>query len=154
MIALALGALACAGCSTPQTASGSLQQGKQRVVQLVLQAAKALPATSTYQPPTEVGTQPCRKTFAGYVVGSTGTNHAQVPLVVRTPPNEPASHLLGRIARVWTAAGYRLDRSRAGESQYPQIRAHAPAGYDVVATAVYNAPQINLYAVSGCLRGN
>jgi hypothetical protein len=146
------------GCSTPRTASGTLDQGKVRVVQLVLDVAHAMPPTVQYQPPTEVGTQPCRKTVAGYVTGTTGAHRAEVPLILHTPASEPATALLARIERLWTAAGYELDRSRVHESSFPQIRAHAPDGYDIVATAFAKTAkvpsQIDLYSVSQCLRGS
>src|SRR4051812_46734284 len=70
---LLLGVVATvAGCSTPHTGGGTLDEGRQRVAGLVLEAAHALPATVTFAPPTEVGEQPCRKTVAGYVIGKTG----------------------------------------------------------------------------------
>jgi hypothetical protein len=154
-IALVLGVVVMgAGCSTPKTAPGSLAQGKERVAQLVLDAAHALPRTSNYQPPTEFGTQPCRRTIIGYAVGSTGAHRAELPLFVYTPEGQSTTALLARIEAAWRAAGYRLDRSRFHDTRLPQLRAHAPAGYDVVATALTSAHQINLYAVSPCLRGS
>jgi hypothetical protein len=154
-IALVLGVVVTgAGCSTPKTAPGSLAQGKERVARLVLDAAHALPASSQYQPPTEVGTQPCRKTIVGYAFGTTGADRAEVPLLVSIPASQSTTALLARIGAVWRAAGYRLDRSRLQESRFPQLRAHAPEGYDVVATALPTASQIDLYAVSPCLRGS
>jgi hypothetical protein len=135
-IALALGVVAtCAGCSTPKTAAGTLAAGKQQVVQLVLDAAHALPPTSTFTPPTEVGTQRCEKTFAGYVIGSTGAHRAQVPLIVYPPSQSSLTGLFGLLTASWDRAGYRIDDSRVHETRFPQIRAHATDGYDVVATA-------------------
>ena len=125
-------------------------------MQLVLEAAHALPATVQFDPPTEVGTQTCRKTIAGYVIGKTGSHRAEVPLIVRTPSNS-ARAMLGVIERAWSKAGYTLDRSRINETGFPQVRAHAPQGYDVVATAFVPPrlpAQIDLYAVSQCLRGS
>ena len=125
-------------------------------MQLVLEAAHALPATVHFDPPTEVGTQPCRKTVAGYVIGKTGAHRAEVPLIVKTPPAKSRA-MLDVIKDAWSKAGYRLDLSRINESGFPQVRAHAPEGYDVVATAFVppRAPaQIDLYAVSQCLRGS
>jgi hypothetical protein len=156
LFALLLAVAAGTGCSTPRTASGTLDQGKQHVVQLVLEAAHALPATVQFDPPTEVGTQPCRKSIAGYVVGKTGAHRAEVPLIIRTPASS-ARAMLGVIENAWTKAGYTLDRSRINETGFPQLRAHAPDGYDVVATAFVpprSPPQIDLYAVSQCLRGS
>jgi len=153
---LLLAVAAGTACSTPRTASGTLGQGKQRVVQLVLEAAHALPSTVQFDPPTEVGTQTCRKTIAGYVIGKTGSHRAEVPLIVHTPPNS-ARAMLGVIERAWSKAGYTLDRSRINETGFPQVRAHAPQGYDVVATAFVPPrlpAQIDLYAVSQCLRGS
>jgi hypothetical protein len=154
-IGLVLGvAVMGAGCSTPKTAPGSLAQGKERVAQLVLDAAHALPATSQYTPPTEVGTQTCRKTIVGYAFGTTGAHRVELPLLVSTAKGQSATSLLARIEAAWRAAGYRLDRSRLHDGRFPQLRAHAPGGYDVVATALPAASQIDLYAVSPCLRGS
>jgi hypothetical protein len=150
--------VACSGCSTPPTAAGTLEQGKVRVTQLVVDAAHALPPTVRFAPPTEVGTQPCRKTVAGFVIGKTGAHRAEVPLIVHAPADESPAAALDRIGAAWTAAGYQLDRSRIHESRFPQLRAHAPAGYDVVATSFTttdpSATQIDLYSVSQCLRGS
>ena len=126
----------------------------------MLQAAHALPATVRFWPPAAVGTQPCRKTVAGYVVGTTGAHRAEVPLIVRTPASRSAPSLLPVIEAAWARAGYRIDRSRIHESRFPQVRATDPQGYDVVATAfasTTNVPapsQIDLYSVSQCLRGS
>lgn len=154
MLVVAFGLVATVGgCSTPRTARGSVAAGKRRVVQLVTEAARALPRGSHWTPPTEVGTQPCHKTLAGYVIGSTGAHRAQVPLIVYTPPKVTPVALIARLDAAWSAAGYRLDRSRVHESQLPQLRAHAPEGYDVVATVFTRSPQVDLYSVSQCLRG-
>jgi hypothetical protein len=145
-----------AGCSTPHTAGGTLDEGRRRVTALVLEAAHALPATVTFTPPTKVGTQPCRKTVAGYVIGRTGAHRAQVPLIVKVPAGT-GRHLLDVIGSAWSKAGYTLNRSRLGESGFPQLRADTPDGYEVVATALTRSSdlsQIDLYAVSQCLRGS
>lgn len=154
--------LVASGCSTPRTASGTLDEGKQRVTQLVVDTAHALPANTTFDPPTEVGTQPCRKTFAGFATGTTGSHRAQVPLLVYPPANVLAEPLLADIEAAWKKAGYRLDRSRIHEDRFPQVGAVTPDGYEIVATAFAQPPppaakvkpQIDLYAVSQCLRGS
>ena len=141
------------GCSTPKTASGTLETGKQQVTQLVLDAAHALPATASFTPPTEVGTQPCRKTVLGYVIGRTGAHRAEVPLIVTVKPGTGRG-LLDVLGAAWEKAGYDVDRSRVDESGFPQIRAKTPDGNTVVATAFTrpaDPPHINLYAVSPCL---
>jgi hypothetical protein len=146
------------GCSSPHTASGTLDEGRQRVTALVLEAARALPAGVSYAPPREVGEQPCRKTVAGYVIGKTGAHRAEVPLIVKVPVSA-AFHLLNVIGDAWTKAGYTVNRSRVAESGFPQLSADTPDGYHVAATALTRQPssgqesQINLYAVSQCLRG-
>jgi len=146
------------GCSTPRTASGTLDEGKQRVTRLILDTAHSLPPTVTFRPPSFVGTQPCNKTFASYVVGKTGARRAEVPLLVYTPDGVKAQDLLRDIERGWTDAGYRLDLSRSKEDRFPQVRAITPDGDNVVATAFATADavksQIDLYAVSQCLRGS
>jgi hypothetical protein len=148
--------VAGAGCSAPRTASGTLDEGKQRVTALVLAAAHALPGTVTFHPPTKVGTQPCRKTVAGYTYGRTGAHRAEVPLIVAVPDGSQL-RFLGLIANAWTKAGYRVDRSRIDESGFPQLSADTPAGDHVAATAFVpprSPAQIDLYAVSPCLRGS
>jgi hypothetical protein len=124
----------------------------------VLDAAKALPPTVRFRPPTEVGTEPCRKTIAGYVIGKTGAHRAQTGTIVYPKPNVIASTLLPKIEAAWTKAGYTVDRSRIHETRFPQVSATTPDGYDVSATAFVPppagvTPQIDLYAVSQCLRG-
>ena len=160
--AVLIAVVALTACSTPRTAAGTLADGKQRVTQLVLDAAHALPPTSTFRPPTEVGAQPCRKSLAGFGAGTTGAHRAQVPLIVYTPPAGLAEPLLSDIEAAWTRSGYRLDRSRIHEDRFPQVSATTPDGYTVVATAFGQPPppaakvkpQIDLYAVSQCLRGS
>ena len=150
---------AATGCSTPHTAAGTLDDGRRRVTALVLDTAHALPATVTFTPPTKVGEQPCRKTVAGYVIGRTGAHRAEVPLVVKVPAGT-GRHLLDVIGRAWSKAGYTLNRSRLGETDFPQLSADTPDGYHGVATALTRPPPpgenstIDLYAVSQCLRGS
>jgi hypothetical protein len=154
--------VAGAACSSPRTASGTLEAGKQRVAALVLDAAHALPGNTTFDPPTEVGAQACRKSFAGFGAGTTGAHRAQVPLIVYPPADQLAEPLLRDIEAAWEKSGYRLDRSRIHEDRFPQVRAITPDGFQVVATAFGQPPspaakvkpQIDLYAVSQCLRGS
>lgn len=153
--------IAATGCSSPHTASGSLDTGKQRVTALVLAGAHALPATSTFTPPTEVGTNACRRSLAGFGAGTTGAHRAEVPLFVFPAADQPAAPLLETLATAWKKAGYRVDRSRMGTQRFPQLRATTPDGYSVSATAFAQLPnqppikpQIDLYAVSPCLRGS
>jgi hypothetical protein len=161
--ACALAAIvAGAGCSSPRTASGTLDAGKQRVTELVLDAAHALPAATKFTPPTVVGTQVCRKSLAGFGAGATGAHRAEIPLLVYPPADTPAEPLLADIEAAWKKSGYRLDRSRIHEDRLPQVSATTPDGFRVVATAFAQlpkpaptiTPQIDLYAVSQCLRGS
>jgi len=149
-------AAGASGCSTPHTAAGTLDEGRQRVTALVLEAAHALPATLKFTPPTKVGTQPCRKSVAGYVIGRTGAHRAEVPLILQVPAGT-GRHLLDVLANAWSKSGYTLNRSRLGETGFPQLRAETPDGYQVVATAFTrpsDPPRVDLYAVSQCLRGS
>jgi hypothetical protein len=161
--ACALAAIvAVSGCSSPRTASGTLEDGKQRVTELVLEAAHTLPAAATFTPPKLVGTQTCRRSLAGFGAGSTGAHRAQVPLIVYPPADGPVEKLLDDVEAAWKKAGYRIDRSRMGEDRFPQVRATTDDGFQVVATAFAQPPppapvvkpQIDLYAVSPCLRGS
>jgi hypothetical protein len=136
LLLIVIGAVATAGgCSTPKTASGSFDQGKQQVVRLVLDAARALPATSRYQPPTEVGSQLCKKTIAGYTIGSTGAHRAQVPLIVYPPKDSSLTEMFGDLTASWRKANDAIDRSRENEKRFPQVHAHAAGGNEVIATA-------------------
>jgi hypothetical protein len=151
-LALAV-AVVLGGCSTPKTASGTFAEGKERVTQLVLDAASELPAAEPFTPPTKVGAQPCKKTAFGFVIGRTGAHRAEVPLIVKVAPGT-GRQLLDELADAWTNAGYELDSSRLDEPGFPQLRAHTPDGDQVVATALTRSPelsQIDLYAVSQCL---
>ncbi len=109
------------GCSTPKTASGTLDEGKERVTQLVVDAARKLPAAEPFVRPTKVGTQPCRRTVLGFVTGRTGAHRAEVPLIVKIEPGT-GRQLLDVLAGGWVAAGYDLDRSRIDETGFPQLR--------------------------------
>jgi hypothetical protein len=149
-------AFGVAGCSTPKTASGSFADGERRVKQLVLEAADKLPAVTPFSPPTKVGAQPCRKSALGFVIGRTGAHRAEVPLIVKVQPGS-GRQLLDVLGDAWTNAGYELDRSRIDETGFPQLRARTPDGDEVVATALLRSEeksQIDLYAVSACLRGS
>jgi hypothetical protein len=153
--------VAATGCSTPHTASGSLDEAKQRVTELVLEAADALPANSTFDPPTLTGAQVCRRSFAGFGAGTTGAHRAQVPLIVYPPADQPATPLLADIEAVWKKAGYEINRSRLDDTRFPQVSATTPDGFDIFATAFGQPPkkppikpQIDLYAVSQCRRGS
>jgi hypothetical protein len=153
--------VALTGCSSPRTASGTLDEGKQRVTALVLEAAHALPANSTFTPPTLVGSPACRRSLAGFGAGTTGAHRAEVPLFVFPPADRPARPLLTDLGDAWEKAGYRVDRSRMGTQRFPQLRATTPDGFTVAATAFAQLPgkptikpQIDLYAVSPCLRGS
>jgi hypothetical protein len=154
--------MVASGCSSPRTASGTLEEGKQRVTELVLDAAHALPADTKFTPPTLVGAQVCRKSLAGFGAGTTGAHRAQVPLIVYPAADTPAEPLLADIEAAWKRSGYRIDRSRLHEDRFPQVRATTSDGFQVVATAFGQPPkpapvikpQIDLYAVSQCLRGS
>ena len=55
--------------------------------QLVLEAAHALPADATFDPPTKVGSAGVPEDrLAGFVPATPGAHRAQVPLIVYTPP--------------------------------------------------------------------
>jgi hypothetical protein len=89
----------------------------------------------------------------GFVTGRTGAHRAEVPLIVEVRPGT-GRQLLDVIGAAWEKADYEVNRSRVDEAGFPQIRAHTPDGYEVVATAFTRSAElskIDLYAVSECL---
>ncbi len=154
LIALAvIGMLGATGCSSPASGTDSLATGRARVLQLVTDAASTLPA-GTHPTDPATGTTPCKRTILGYAVGNTGRHRVEAPILVRLDSKIDPRSLLGPIEARWRADGFAVDRSGLSDARYPKIRARTPDGYDVVATALVKpTPQLNLYAVSKCLRG-
>jgi hypothetical protein len=152
VLALGLAAGLLSACSKPSTGPGDLASGRERVVDLVEEAAAALPPglAVTVTPPTETGEVTCRKKLLGYAVGSAGTHRAEVPLLVDTPAGTNPRAALTAIEQRWRDQGYDIDRSGLSSERYPKIRARID-GYEVVATADLQTPRLTFYAVSPCL---
>jgi len=137
-------------CSTPETAPGSLADGKERVAELVDEALAALDG-GTYRRSVP-GEQACRKTFLGYVVGTTGAHRAELPVIVDFPARVDARQFLDLLAAHWLERGYEVRRVETVDARYPKVEARAGGGYRVVMTAFATAPRLTVYAVSPCLR--
>ncbi len=106
------GLLALGACSTPETGADDLATGRERVVDLVDEAASALPPglAATVETPTQTGDVTCRRKFLGYAVGSAGTDRAEVPLLVEVPAGTDVRSLLPDVEQLWRGPRLR-DRS-------------------------------------------
>lgn len=144
-------ALGAAGCSTPETASGTIADAEERVLDLVTGTAAALPLDQEVERPARTGLVRCRRTVLGYAVGSTGAHRVEVPMLIALPDGTEAPALLGDVERAWTEQGFEIDDSDAVDDRFPKLRATVD-GYEVVATAMAERAQLNLYAVSPCVR--
>jgi hypothetical protein len=141
-----------AGCTgTPPIAGGTLAKAKARVIALVDETGAALGPRAPRVRVVSAGELPCKKRLLGYAVGDTGARQAEVPLPVILSGTGDGASLLPRIEAYWRSRGYTIDRSGLSDRHFPKVRAHA--GSDLlVATGYADLPEVNLYAVSPCLR--
>lgn len=147
-------ALFGAGCAgTPRIADGTLADAKARVVELVNTTAAAIGPRAPDMPARSADELPCKKQLFGYAVGDTGAHRAEVPVPMLLTGNGDGASLLPRIEHYWRARGYTIDRSGLSDHHFPKVRAHIATGDLLVATGYVGAPEINLYAVSPCVRG-
>jgi hypothetical protein len=140
----------CAG--TPRIEQGTLADAKTRVVALVTATGGAIGPRA---PDVSVGTAdelPCKKRFLGYVVGDTGAHRAEVSAIVKLTGQGDGASLLGGIERYWRAHKYSIDRRGISDQHFPKLRATDGTGDLLVATGYVGLPQVNLYAVSPCVR--
>jgi hypothetical protein len=140
----------CAG--TPRIANGTLADAKTRVVALVKATSVAIGPRApelTVPPPDEL---PCKKRFLGYAVGDTGAQQAEVPVVVTLEGAGDGASLLPHIEQYWKSRGYTIDRRGLSDHHFPKVRAHLSNGDLLVATGYVGFPEVNLYAVSPCVR--
>lgn len=154
MVAIAIAVTVGAGCAgTPRIAKGTLADAKTRVTALVAATADAIGPRA---PNVSVGAPdllPCKKRFLGYVVGDTGAHRAELPVVVPLTGEGDGASLLPRIERYWRSRGYTIDRSGMSDRVFPKVRARVGTGDLLVATGYAGLPEVNLYAVSPCVRG-
>jgi hypothetical protein len=149
VIAVTLGS----GCTgTPRIATGTLAAEKARVVALVTATGRVLGPRAPDVPVQTADELSCKKRLLGYSVGDTGAHHAEVTaLVSLTGPGDGASLLAG-IERYWRDRKYSIDRSGMSDQRFPKVRATVGTGELLVATGYVGFPQVNLYAVSPCVR--
>jgi hypothetical protein len=140
----------CAG--TPRIATGTLADAKTRVVALVTATGTAIGSRAPDVPVQAADQLPCKKRFLGYVVGDTGAHRAETSAVVMLTGKGDGASLLGSIERYWRARHYSIDRSGLSDQHFPKVRATADTGDLIVATGYVGAPEVNLYAVSPCVR--
>jgi hypothetical protein len=67
-------------------------------------------------------------------------------------PRAPAVPVVPRIEKYWRSRGYKIDRSGLSDRQFPKVRAHVDTGDLIVATGYVGLPEVNLYAVSPCVK--
>lgn len=145
--------LCASGCSQPASGTDTLATGRARVLALVSDPLRVLPAGVHPSAPA-TGETPCKRTFLGYALGNTGRHRVEAPILVTVDPNVDPRSALAPIEARWRAQGFTIDRSGLSDARYPKIRARTPDGYDIVATALLKPTrQLNLYAASKCLRG-
>jgi hypothetical protein len=147
--AVVLGA-GCAG--TPRIADGTLADAKTRVTALVTRTGAAIGPRAPTVPVVPPDPLPCKKRFLGYVVGDTGAHRAELPVVVPLTGEGDGASLLPRIEKYWRSRGYKIDRSGLSDRQFPKVRAHVDTGDLIVATGYVGLPEVNLYAVSPCVK--
>ena len=140
-----------AGCSTPSTGADDYRTGAARVEQLVTDAATSAATGARVDRPL-AGPVTCRRHVLGYAVAKAGTRQAESPLSIDLPGDAPVGPMLERVAAQWRANGYTVDESRLRNTRFPQVKARVPDGYEVVATGLVAQHQLELYAVSRCLR--
>lgn len=140
-----------AACSAPSTAAGTIESAEQRVLELVTDTAAALPLDEEPAPPERTGLVRCRRTFLGYTIGSTGAHRVEVPMLIELPEGSDARTLLDDVERSWTEQGFAIDDSDRDDDRFPKLRASVD-GYEIVATAMVERAQLNLYAISPCVR--
>lgn len=151
--ALGLAVVVGAGCSSsPHIARGNLAAAKGRVVALVTASARAIGPRAPDVPVQTADELPCKKLSLGYVVGDTGAHRAEVSAFVMLTGNGDGASLLAGIERYWRARRYSIDRSGMSDQRFPKVRATVGTGELLVATGYVGLPQVNLYAVSPCVR--
>jgi hypothetical protein len=140
-----------AGCSSPQTGSGTLAEAKTRIVDLVNETGAAIGAPITLPAVKSAAPVPCRKHFLGYTISRLSTHRAEATVPVPFKGKQNGASLLPRVERYWRSKGYTIDRSGMSDHHYPKLRAHV--GRDLlVATGYAKLPEINLYGVTACVR--
>jgi hypothetical protein len=142
-----------AGCTgTPRIGGGTLADAKSRVIELVNATAIAIGPRAPDLAARSADELPCKKRLLGYAVGDTGAHRAEVPLPLVLTGNGDGASLLPRIERYWRSRGYAIDRSGLSDRHLPKVRAHVGTGDLLVATGYVGLPEVNLYAVSACVR--
>lgn len=149
VIAVTLGT-GCAG--TPRIATGTLAAEKTRVVALVTATGRLLGPRAPDVPVQSPDELACKKQFLGYSVGDTGAHRAEVTALVTLTGTGDGASLLAGIERYWRARKYSIDRRGMSDQHFPKVRATVGTGELLVATGYVGYPQVNLYAVSPCVR--
>ena len=149
VIAVTLGA----GCTgTPRIATGTLAAEKRAWSRSsrrrVACSGRARP-TCPCRPPTSCR---ARSGFSATSVGDTGAHRAEVTALVTLTGTGDGASLLAGIERYWRDRKYSIDRSGMSDQRFPKVRATVGTGELLVATGYVGLPQVNLYAVSPCVR--
>ena len=143
--ALVLGA----GCtSSPHVGAGTLAQAKARVLAEVDTAATT--AAGADRPSTTPNLLACDERLLGYTIKHLRERRAEVRGTLNVKSGDGAA-VLPRVEKEWKARGYTVDDSGLSDHRYPKIRTNI--GPDlVVVTGYVGASQVNLYAVSPCVK--
>jgi hypothetical protein len=139
----------CAG--TPRIGDGSLADAKTRVTRLVRATGRALGPRAPVISVPAADELPCKKRFLGYAVGDTGAHQAELPVIVPLTGAVDGASLLPRVESFWRSRGYKIDRSGMSDHTFPKLRTRVGDTL-LVATGYVNLPEVNLYAVSPCVR--
>lgn len=148
------------GCSEPRTGSVRLPEGLEAAATLLDEAKAALPRYEQ-RDVTINDSKPCRKTFAGYAVGTTGGRQAEKAFIGWLDPGVPAEQGMRQVVGLWRAKGYevRTLESRADDGRFPKVVART-GDYEITVVAFRDRftdqqgrqrAQVTLYARSDCL---
>jgi hypothetical protein len=140
------------GCaSNPHIASGTFAQQGREVVAIVNATGNAIGAPAEFKPVTEADPLPCYKKMFGYTVKHLAANQAEIPTFFKVSGGTDGASLLPRVEKYWKSKSYAVDRSGLSDHRYPKLRTHIGADLLVV-TGYTGVSQMNLYAVSPCVR--
>jgi hypothetical protein len=142
-----------AACTTPATGDDDYTVGSRVVAQLVHDAATSAATGASIDRPTH-GPVTCRRRVLGFAAGDAGSRKVESAESIDLPDDAPVRPMLERIANNWRSEGYDVDDAAIDDERFPKVSARVRNGYEVVATRLLAQHQLELYAVSRCLRGD
>ena len=143
--------LLATGCTTaPKVGSGTLATAKHRVLAEIDATTTLVAAPGPAKPQTTPDVLACTERLLGYTIRHLAEHRAEVRRTITTTARDGAS-LLPRVERRWKALGYTIDRHGLNDDRYPKLRTHIGSDL-IVVTGYVGVGQVNLYAVSPCIR--